>query len=66
MLTAPGGTGLNRLSADSVFWTVGAADYYVRPWETRLNRLSADSVFWTLGGMTAMLSDYTTSQPPFG
>ena len=36
---------LNRLSADSVFWTP-TLSARCRPRE-RLNRLSADSVFWT-------------------
>jgi len=48
MATASLAVGLNRLSADSVFWTKRA---HIR-WCASgvcLNRLSADSVFWTRG-----------------
>ena len=47
MLTAP--ARLNRLSADSVFWTRFGDDCLRIVGRSGLNRLSADSVFWTRG-----------------
>jgi len=40
---------LNRLSADSVFWTRCNRNGFRSSGRGCLNRLSADSVFWTLG-----------------